>query len=81
MASGWLPLESDYPEHLSAEACKTPICMSHGLADRRVPVIQLQCSLQFQGYWRKLSLVGWIRPPHTQYALSGAEIGCSVSYL
>ncbi|EGB04217.1 hypothetical protein AURANDRAFT_32841 [Aureococcus anophagefferens] len=38
VASGWLPLESDYPEHLSAEACKTPICMSHGLADRRVPV-------------------------------------------
>lgn len=38
VASGWLPLENDYPVHLSAEACKTPICMSHGLTDRRVPV-------------------------------------------
>jgi len=38
VASGWLPLEMDYPEKLSAEACKTPICMSHGLSDRRVPV-------------------------------------------
>lgn len=76
VASGWLPLEKDYPEYLSAEACKTPICMSHGLADRRVPVLGYQRRF-FRKCHRLFVQVGFARRTHS---ILSADLKLAVAF-